>query len=298
MIRKILQTDSQSALIRTVVLTGTAMIAFAANALLCRMALGQGLIDAASFTSLRILAGAAALGVIISVRGQRTNLKPSWISIAALFCFMAFFSFAYLTLTAGTGALLLSGTVQLMMFTTAIVSGERFSWYSWIGIALALAGLVYLVAPGVSAPDPIGAVFMVITGVAWGVYSLIGRSSTAPLIATTANFVYCIPLTILLSLFFITSANLSLPGVILALASGALASGLGYAVWYSALPSLTAGQGGTVQLSVPLIAAIGGVLFLSEQISFRLIIASCLTITGIWLALKQRSQPSSIPKKV
>ena len=238
------------------------------------------------------------MGVIISVRGQRTNLKPSWISIAALFCFMAFFSFAYLTLTAGTGALLLSGTVQLMMFTTAIVSGERFSWYSWIGIALALAGLVYLVAPGVSAPDPIGAVFMVITGVAWGVYSLIGRSSTAPLIATTANFVYCIPLTILLSLFFITSANLSLPGVILALTSGALASGLGYAVWYSALPSLTAGQGGTVQLSVPLIAAIGGVLFLSEQISFRLIIASCLTITGIWLALKQRSQPSSIPKKV
>jgi drug/metabolite transporter (DMT)-like permease len=266
------------------------MTAFAANSLLCRMALGQDLIDAATFTTVRIIAGAATLGTIISIRGHRSKIVPNWSGVAALFCYMVFFSFAYLTLTAGTGALLLFGAVQLTMFATAIRSGERFSVLSWTGVFVASAGLVYLVAPGVTAPDPFGATLMATAGVAWGAYSLIGRSSERPLLATAGNFLYCVPLTLGLSVFFVANAGASVLGVLLAITSGALASGLGYAVWYAALPGLTTDRAATVQLSVPVIAAIGGVLLLSEQITVRLVVASSLTISGIWLVLAQRSQ--------
>ncbi len=266
-----------------------AMIAFAANSLLCRMALGQNLIDAASFTSIRIIAGAATLGLIVALKTRDTTLRPDWPAVAALFGYMVFFSFAYVSLNAGTGALLLFGSVQLTMFASAIRSGERFSLLAWIGLAVAFGGLVYLVAPGVSAPEPRGAVLMVLAGIAWGVYCLVGRSTGSPLLATTANFVFCIPLTVALSALFIRSADAAFPGVLLAIASGAIASGLGYAIWYSVLPQLTTGQAATVQLSVPVIAAAGGVLFLAEQAGIRLVVAAGLTLGGIWLVLAQRS---------
>ncbi len=205
---------------------------------------------------------------------------------------MVCFAFAYLSLSAGTGALLLFGAVQLTMFASAIRSGERFTLVSWAGLCAAFAGLVYLVAPGVAAPDPKGALLMVAAGVAWGVYSLIGRRADRPLLATMANFVYSVPPAIALSVIFIASADVSVPGTLLAIASGALASGLGYAVWYAALPGLTAGRAATVQLSVPVIAALGGVLLLSEQITLRLVVASGLTIGGIWLVLTSRTPKS------
>lgn len=281
---------SRESFFRTVLFTCTAMVAFAANSLLCRMALGQDLIDAASFTSVRIIAGALTLSLIVAIRGRETKIAPDWPGVAALFSYMVFFSFAYLSLTAGTGALLLFGAVQLTMFVSAIRNGERFSYLSWAGLFAAFAGLVYLVAPGIAAPDPLGAALMAIAGVAWGVYSLIGRSVSRPLLATTSSFVYCVPPTIGLSILFIASADVSLSGVLLAAVSGAFASGLGYAVWYAALPGLTAGRAATVQLSVPVIAAIGGVIILSEQLSIRLMVASILTIGGIWLVLSQRSR--------
>lgn len=277
--------------LRTVGLTATAMIAFAANSLLCRMALGHDLIDAGSFTSIRIISGAITLGLIISIRGYKSKITANWSGVAALFCYMVFFSFAYLSLSAGTGALLLFGAVQLTMFVSAIRHGERFSFLSWTGLSAAFAGLVYLVVPGVTAPDPIGALLMVTAGVAWGAYSLIGRRSGQPLLDTAANFLYSVPFTIGLSAMFISSADISVPGSLLAVASGALASGIGYAIWYAALPGLTAGRAATVQLSVPVIAALGGIVFLSEQVTIRLVVASVLTIGGIWIVLAQRLRP-------
>lgn len=276
--------------LRTVILTAAAMVAFAANSLLCRMALGYDLIDAASFTTVRIAAGAITLGLIVALRGHARRVMPKWSGAAALFGYMVFFSFAYLSLSAGTGALLLFGAVQLTMFVWAIRSGERFTLLSWLGLSVAFAGLVYLVAPGVTAPDSVGAALMVTAGIAWGVYSLIGRSAESPLIATASNFVYSVPFAAALSVLFLSGANLTLAGVMLAAGSGAVASGLGYAIWYAALPGLTASRAATVQLSVPVIAAIGGVLFLSEQITLRLVVASALTIGGIWLVLSQRSR--------
>jgi drug/metabolite transporter (DMT)-like permease len=264
------------------------MVAFAANSLLCRMALGQQLIDAASFTSVRIVAGAITLGIITVPHWRKSGLVPNWIAVAALSCYMVFFSFAYLTLTAGTGALLLFGAVQLTMITVAIHGGERFSFLSWAGLFTAFAGLTFLVAPGVTAPDPFGAALMVIAGVGWGIYSLLGRGSGNPLQATASNFVYSVPVAVALSAVFIGSVDFTGPGLLLGIASGALASGLGYAIWYAALQGLQASQAATVQLSVPLIAAIGGAMFLMEQFTFRLGIASVLTLGGIWLVLSRR----------
>lgn len=288
-------TTDHTSLAHTVVLTVTAMIAFAANSLLCRMALGQEMIDAASFTTIRIAAGAVTLVLIVSLRGRATKFTPDWPGVAALFCYMVFFSFAYLSLTAGTGALLLFGAVQLTMFASALRAGERFTIFSWAGLCAAFAGLVYLVAPGVTAPEPTGALLMVTAGVAWGMYSLIGRKSERPLLATAANFLYSVPFAVGLSLLFLDSADLSVPGATLAAVSGSLASGLGYAIWYAVLPRLTAGRAATVQLSVPVIAAIGGVILLSEQITLRIVVASSLTIGGIWLVLAQRSRHAAAP---
>ncbi len=288
-------TATEKKLIRTGLLTATAMIAFAANSLLCRMALGRELIDAASFASIRITAGAVTLVLILVIRGNKTKIVPDWPGVAALFCYMVCFAFAYLSLTAGTGALLLFGAVQMTMFVYAIRGGERFTRVAWAGLCAAFAGLIYLVAPGVSAPDPTGAMLMVTAGIAWGAYSLIGRSASRPLLATTANFLYSVPPAIAVSLLFISSADVSWAGALLAIASGALASGLGYAIWYAALPGLTAGGAATVQLSVPVIAAIGGVLLLSEQITLRLVVASGLTIGGIWLVLNSRNRKAAVP---
>ena len=275
----------------TAALTAVAMFAFAANSLLCRMALGESLIDAASFTTLRVLAGAVTLSLILWPRWRRQGRAPaSWRSAAMLFTYMAFFSFAYLSLSAGTGALLLFGAVQLTMFLVALRSGERFPALSWAGLILAVGGLVYLVSPGVTAPDPTGAALMVIAGVAWGVYSLLGRNAADPMEATANNFIFSVPMVVLVSLLFIGDLQITLKGLFLAIASGAAASGLGYAIWYAALKGLPATRAATVQLSVPVIAAIGGVVLLSEQVTLRLVLASLATLGGIALVLLQRSR--------
>lgn len=275
---------------RTVLLTFTAMLAFAANSLLCRQALGQGLIDAASFTSIRVISGAAMLILIIMLRRQpRAPSTANWRSASALFTYMAFFSFAYVSLGAGTGALILFGAVQLTMFSVALRQGEHFTVMSWGGLCLAIGGLIYLVSPGLTAPDPLGALLMVVAGIAWGVYSLLGRGAKDPLEATTRNFVYTVPLVLLISAFFWGDFNVSPLGIALGMASGALASGCGYVIWYAALPHLNATRAATVQLSVPAIAAFGGVFLLSEPLSLRLMMASAATLGGVAIVLAQRA---------
>jgi len=278
---------------RTMLLTLVAMLAFAANSLLCRMALGQELIDAATFTSVRVIAGAVVLTLIVLPRwrtGNRTEVN--WRSAVMLFAYMAFFSFAYLSLSAGTGALILFGAVQLTMFVVALKGGEPFPLLSWIGLALALTGLVYLVSPGITAPDPLGASLMAVAGVAWGFYSLLGKDVADPLEATANNFIYSVPLVVVVSLFFMGDFHASLSGLVMAAASGAITSGLGYVIWYAALRGLTATRAATVQLSVPAIAAFGGVLLLSEDITLRLVVASVATLGGVWIVLTQRAPPS------
>jgi len=266
------------------------MIAFAANSLLCRLALGEDLADAASFTTIRVAAGAITLALILWPRWRSRGRAPVDLrSAAMLFTYMAFFSFAYLSLSAGTGALLLFGAVQLTMFAVALRSGEHFPPLSWAGLAMAVSGLVYLVSPGVTAPDPLGAVLMVIAGIAWGVYSLLGKQAKDPLEATANNFIFSVPLVVCVSLVFMGDFHVSTKGLILAVASGSLASGLGYVIWYAALKGLPASRAATVQLSVPVIAAIGGVIFISEQLSLRLVVASIATLGGIALVLLQRT---------
>jgi len=278
---------------RTVFLTLIAMLAFAANSLLCRLALGQELIDAAGFATVRVISGAAALTLMMLPRWRvRSRASVDWRSAAALFAYMALFSFAYLSLSAGTGALVLFGAVQLTMFVAALRGGERFALMSWGGLTLAVVGLVYLVSPGLTAPDPTGAILMAIAGVAWGLYSLLGRNVPDALEATANNFIYSAPFVILISLLFMGEFHSSLSGLLLAAISGAITSGLGYVVWYSALRGLSATRAATVQLSVPAIAAIGGVLLLSEQVTLRLVLASVATLGGVWIVLVQRaSQP-------
>ena len=279
-----------STAVRTVTLTTIAMIAFAANSLLGRQALGQQLIDAASYTAIRIVSGAVMLAVISASRSRTEPLRPDWPAVAALSCYMVFFSFAYITLAAGTGALLLFGAVQLTMFGAALRRGERFTALSWVGLGIAFTGLVYLVAPGVTSPDPLGATLMFIAGVAWGAYSLFGAGATDPLRATAGNFIFAVPVAALVAAVFVARLDLGPAGVALAVASGAITSALGYAVWFAALRGLNAGQAATVQLSVPVVAAIGGALLLAEQLTLRLGIASALTLGGIALVLAQRSR--------
>ncbi|SMF84593.1 Threonine/homoserine efflux transporter RhtA [Tistlia consotensis] len=281
---------SESVDLRAVSFTSVAMLAFAANSLLCRLALGRGLTDPASFATVRVAAGVVALGLIVQLRGQpRRHRGAGWRAAAMLFTYMACFSFAYLSLAAGTGALILFGAVQLTMFVFALRAGERFAALSWAGLALAALGLVYLVLPGVSAPDPLGAALMAVAGVAWGVYSLLGKAAEDPLAATARNFLYALPLVLAVSLLHWRELELSPAGLALAALSGAVTSGCGYVVWYAALPRLTAGRAAVVQLSVPVIAAFGGVALLSEAVTGRLLLASAATLGGVAIVLAQRA---------
>ena len=277
---------------RAVLLTCLAMAAFAANSLLCRLALGQEAIDPASFTSVRVVSGAIVL-LLFAVLGRRSIARSGadWRSALMLIAYMVCFSFAYVTLGAATGALILFGAVQLTMITAALRGGERLSAVSWAGMALAVFGLIYLVLPGVSSPDPLGAMLMAGAGAAWGLYSLLGRKATDPLGATAANFLFSAPLALLVSLLFRHDAHLSTSGVALAIASGAIASGCGYVIWYAALAHLTATRAAIVQLSVPVIAAAGAILLLSEQPTLRLAFASAATLGGIAIVLTQRATP-------
>lgn len=266
------------------------MLAFAANSLLTRFALGDGAIDAASFGALRVLSGALVLAAILAMKGGVRKGEGGWRAAFGLVAYIAGFSFAYISLPAGTGALILFGVVQLTMFGTALWSGEHCGAASWTGLALALGGLVWLVAPGVGAPDPFGAALMVCAGIGWGVYSLLGRQARDPLAATARNFLLASPILVLLALIFASEAHVSTRGVVLAIVSGALASGCGYVIWYAALRGLTASKAGIVQLTVPVIAALGGAVLLAEPLTLRLVTASFVTLGGVLLVLLERSR--------
>lgn len=262
------------------------MLAFAANSVLCRLALGSNLIDAASFTTIRLVSGTLCLLAIVMRRNpQWRPQSPKWTPVLALYAYMACFSFAYQGLSAGTGALLLFGCVQLTMISTAIYKGERFSARAWIGLLLAFGGLVYLVLPGVEAPDPAYSLLMAIAGIAWGLYSLSGIQGSDPTSATANNFLYAMPLAIMVSLLVSHSLSTTWQGVVLATASGAIASGVGYAIWYRVLTQIRASSAAIVQLSVPALATIGGVVLLAEPVGLRLVLATALTIGGIGLFL-------------
>ena len=279
-------------MMRTVLLTAVTMLAFAANSLLCRLALQQGSIDPASFGSVRLVSGAVMLALIVRLKsGRAPAATADWLAATMLFAYVAFFSFAYLTLSAGTGALLLFGAVQVTMFSAGLRAGEAFRPLAWSGLALAIAGLVYLVSPGLAAPAPLGATLMIAAGVAWGIYSLRGkRAGGDPLAATAGNFLRAAPMALALSALLARNAHASTAGLALAVASGAVTSGIGYVIWYAALVGLSAMRAATVQLSVPPIAAFGGVLLLAEPVSLRLMLASAAILGGIAIVLTSRAR--------
>lgn len=268
------------------------MVAFAANSVLNRLALQTTPVDAATFTAVRLLSGALILGLGGFVRNRSVFSAGSWPSALALFVYAAAFSFAYVVLGAGTGALLLFGVVQLTMLGCGLGQGERFSGVQTLGLSAAFGGLIYLVLPGLSAP-PLGpALLMALAGAAWGVYSLRGRGSNDPAAVSAGNFVRTVPLAALLILLVVllppTALRFDGLGVFYAALSGAVTSGLGYLVWYAALPSLRATTAGAVQLSVPVLAALGGVVFLEEPITLRLALSSVAILGGLALVLRGR----------
>lgn len=299
------------------------MIAFASNSLLCRAALRDTAIDAASFTFIRIFAGAVALWLIMTLR-RTTKIFPSppsspkgrggpfslrekvgmraagnWISAFALFAYAAAFSFAYNTLSAGTGALLLFGAVQATMILWGFRKGERLDPIQIAGLIAAVTGLIVLIFPGLSAPPLIGSMLMLAAGIAWGVYSLRGKTAGHPIAVTAGNFLRAVPFAALLSLIMIRHLNLDSLGVGYAIVSGAVTSGIGYVIWYSALNGLKATSAATVQLSVPVLAATGGILLLGEPITLRYVIASVAVLGGIFLVVieKQRGPSPTSAKR-
>lgn len=272
---------------RALLLTLLAMLAFAGNSLLCRLALTRTGIDAASFTGLRILAGALVLALVVQLRSGPRERAGSWPSALALFAYAAAFSFSYLNLTAATGALLLFGAVQATMIGYGRWKGERLRGRQALGFLLAVAGLVGLLLPGLSAPPLQGALLMIGAGMAWGIYTLRAKGSGDPLCATAGNFMRAVLPAGGFALALLPWASLDPAGAGYALASGALASGLGYAVWYTALPALKVTSAATVQLSVPVIAAVGGIVFLGEPVSLRLLLASVVILGGIALVVAQ-----------
>lgn len=278
---------------RTLLLTSLAMLAFAGNSLLCRLALRETAIDAASFTAVRLLAGACTLWLLLQLRQNRQAPAGSWAGAVALFTYAAAFSFAYLQLDTGVGALLLFGAVQLSMLLWGLLRGERLGLCASLGTALATAGLLALLLPGASAPPLLAALLMLLAGVAWGAYSLLGRGQGNPLAVTAGNFLRATPLALLLALAVLPQLNWDGPGLFYALLSGALTSGVGYAIWYSALPGLHASQAATEQLSVPILAALGGSLLLGEALTLRLLLSAVAVLGGIALVLSARQRAGS-----
>lgn len=274
------------------ILTAFTLVAFAANSLLCRMALGEHLIDPVSFTTLRLGSGALALILIFRLGGNSKRPREaigSWGSGFALFAYAIAFSLAYVSLNTGMGALILFGSVQVTMIGAALKSGESLGTMQWIGLAAAICGLIYLVMPGLSAPEPFGALLMCIAGIAWGVYSIRGKGISSPVTMTAGNFARSAPMAIIASVIAYSAIHLEPYGIMLALLSGVVTSGLGYVLWYKALRGLTTTQASVVQLLVPVLAAFGGIAFLSEKLSARLIAASALILGGVALVVIKRS---------
>jgi drug/metabolite transporter (DMT)-like permease len=285
---------------RTLLLTAVALLAFAANSLLCRLALWQDAIDAVSFSSVRLLSGAAMLALIVRLRAAAAvpRSSPDRMSAAMLYLYVVCFSYAYLSLAAGTGALILFGAVQLTMGVAGWRGGERFGPLSSAGYLLAAGGVVALMLPGVAAPPPLGALSMTAAGAAWGIYSLRGRGAADPLAVTAANFVAALPMALATSALAAIVADpprAGLTGMLLAVTSGAVTSGIGYVIWYAALRGLTALRAASVQLAVPALAALGGVLWLDEVLTFRLAGVAVAILGGVALVLAGRAARARAP---
>jgi drug/metabolite transporter (DMT)-like permease len=281
-------------MIRTLLLTSGALVAFAANSLLARMALGAHTIDPSTYAAIRFGSGAVLLLVLAAAAPRREPLLTGdWSAAAWLFAYAVPFSFAYVSLGTGTGALILFGAVQTTMLAAALASGERIRPTRWVGLALAVAGLVYLVWPGLGGPSVSGSLLMGLAGMAWGVYSLRGRHARAPLTATARNFLYVLPLLcgVALAALAAGAVRITAAGLSLAVLSGGVASGLGYVLWYGALRRLSASRAAIVQLLVPVLASLGGVLVLDEAVTWRLVLSSGLILGGVGLALQARTSP-------
>ena len=302
---------------RSFALTAFALTAFAFNSILCRMALAAREIDAAGFTTVRLVSGAVVLAFLVIASGRGGNPSGSegvpetaddatrgalptgrvsafggnWLSAFFLFAYAVAFSFAYVGLTTATGALILFGCVQLTMFGVSLRRGVRPRALEWVGLIVAFSGLVYLVLPGLAAPPLTSALLMAAAGIAWGGYTLRGKGSENPLADTSGNFIRSVPMVLVLALAFLPNLEVSWRGLVLAVLSGAIASGVGYSVWYAALKYHTPTRAAVLQLSVPVIAAAGGVLLLAETASVRLAIAGALILVGIGLTLVGRKSP-------
>ena len=294
--------------LRLISLISVAMLAFAGNSLLCRLALKHTAIDAATFTTIRLISGACILWLVVQWQRRSSSvaradelsqhsLGGNWLSALALFIYAAGFSFAYISMSAATGALLLFGAVQVTMIGYGVYRGERLHTMQLLGFALALAGLVVLMLPGLATPSIAASLSMLGAGVAWGVYSLRGKATSRavaanPTAVTAGNFIRAVPMALVLSLLMMSRLSLDLNGILFAMASGALASGVGYAIWYQALPALSSTHAATVQLSVPVIAALGGVVFIGEALTLPMVLASGAILGGIALViLKKRVLP-------
>ena len=278
----------------TILITLIALIAFAGNSLLCRAALRDTAIDAGSFTAVRIVSGALALCLIVVLRSKNDTDRQgsgNWRSALALFVYAATFSFAYVELASGTGALLLFGAVQATMIGAGLWRGEKFGAAQSVGLGIAGTGLITLLFPGLSAPPLHSALLMLLSGIAWGIYSLRGQGAGDPTRVTTGNFVRAAVPAILLgaAVASLGQANWDMPGLAYAVASGALTSGVGYAIWYLAVRSLRTTTAATVQLCVPVLAALGGTLFLGEPVTTRLVLASAAILGGIALVILRKS---------
>ncbi len=281
-----------SAALRTTALTVLALLAFAANSLLCRLALARPEIDPASFTTLRLVSGALMLWLLLQWTGRRQARAPggSWRAAAMLFLYAIAFSFAYVDLHAGVGALILFGTVQTTMIVAGLLGGERMQPLQWLGLLLALIGLAVLLLPGATAPSAMHAMLMALAGLAWGLYSLLGRGGGDPVAATAGNFLRAVPMTLAATLLALPTMQIGPFGMALAIASGALASGLGYVVWYRVLPRLRATTAASAQLAVPVITAVAGVSFLAEPVTLRMLTAVPIVLGGIAMVILAKAR--------
>ena len=273
--------------LKTIALTIFSLIAFAGNSILCRLALGENRLDAASFTIIRLLSGIVMLSILSQSLSQQKNTKSkiNWLSSFALFLYAVAFSYAYLSLDTATGALILFGTVQITTILASLALGNRLRFLEWVGIAISCSGFVYLVLPSVTTPSFKGLMLMTLSGIAWAIYTIRGKSSQKPINDSATNFLYTLPFVIALLIIEFQNTNLSQQGIILAVLSGALASGVGYTAWYMAVRNLATVQTSIVQLLVPILAATGGVLFAGEMVSLRLVVSSMMILGGVVLVL-------------
>jgi drug/metabolite transporter (DMT)-like permease len=275
--------------IATAALTVLALISFAANSVLCRLALAEPIIDPTSYTAVRLITGAVTLWMVAGLQrgGSLGKSGGNWVSAAMLFLYAATFSFAYISLSAGTGALILFAAVQITMISAGLVTGERPEILEWLGLLIAISGLIYLVSPGITAPSILGSVLMASAGIAWGFYSLRGRGASDPVGVTTDNFLRTVPFAVGIVLLSLSTLTITPMGFLWAALSGSITSGIGYVLWYAALPRLTATRAATVQLAPAPLAAFGGVVVLSEAISLRLVLSTVVILGGVGLAISR-----------